>query len=648
MRFIFVLLFCLLTCTPAFAQPQKADSVYALPAIKITALRLPQATRDAPVHLTTIKREDVLSSNSQTLAHLLDRAGSPFIRSYGNGLASLSFRGTGASQSLILLDGVPLSDPQLGQIDLSLVPAQLINSAQIQHGQGAALYGSQSIGSVINLATPNADQPFFLQTTASTGPFGERDGSLSTGLSRGAWQGLLSFAHSTEQGDFPFLNPSLFPPANSRREGADRTTSSLFVKVARLQPKSATLITGWYNTAERGLPGAATTSPKDERQWDTGSRLMARHLVTLSKGVFALTGATQRGSLRYSNPQLALDQTGRTRAYTLDAELTLDQAYGSMSAGISGSQYTARHPNLLRSARENRLAGFLSSVHPVSRLTLFPGLRLDTFFPSNGEHLVSLSPSLGVNFQLLQTIPLTLKANAGSGFRAPTFNDRFWQPGGNPELAPERSRQIEGGIVYTINHHAVEILIEASGFYNRIKNQITWLPSAANSSIWQPENIGTTKILGTEFALGSHFKMNKRWSISSHNSYTLADARDISEADTPAFNQPLRYTPRHVAKTRLGLSHQRNKLQVQLDASLRHISRRYITTDGQQFLPGYTTADFHLRVSRALPKTRVTAGVFVENVTDQAFEVIKGYPVPPRAIRFQLSILFAGENQDTR
>ena len=591
-------------------------------------------------------REDILSSNSQTLAHLLDRAGSPFIRSYGNGLASLSFRGTGASQSLILLDGVPLSDPQLGQIDLSLVPVQLIDHVQIQHSQGAALYGSQSIGSVINLTTPTSGLPFFLQTSAGTGPFGDRNGTFSTGLSRGAWQSLLSVSHSTEQGDFPFLNPSLFPPANSRREGADRTTSSIFAKVARLKQKSSTLITGWHNTAERGLPGAATTSPKNERQWDKGSRFMARHLITLSGGVFAITGASQTGKLRYRNPQLDLDQTGRTRAYTLDAELTLDRVFGRLSAGISGSQYEARHPNLLRTTNENRLAAFVSSTHTLSRLSIFPALRLDTISPSTGQHFVALSPSLGINLQPFGAIPLRLKANAGRGFRAPTFNDRFWQPGGNPDLAPEHSWQYEGGVVYAIKQPDAELLIEASGFYNRIKNQITWLPSAENSSIWQPENIGTSKIIGTELGIKSHVDLGQRWRLNSQINYTLADARDISEASTAAFDQPLRYTPRHVAKTRLGVAHQRGKASIQLDGALRHTSRRYVTTDGKQFLSPYTTIDLHLRVTLMVYKTRITAGVFVGNMTDQAFEIIKGYPVPPRAVRFQLSVLLTGKNQD--
>ncbi len=648
MRYTFALLSCLLAFTTAAAQQQRADtvytpSVYALPAIEVTALRLPQASLTAPVQLSIVNAEAIQASNSQTLAQLLDRAGSPFIRSYGNGLASLSFRGTGSSQSLILLDGVPLTDPQLGQIDLSLIPTQIIDHLHIQHGQGASLYGSQSIGSVINLATKKTSRPFVLETTAGAGPFGERQGSASIGVSNGTWQSLASVAHSTEQGDFPFLNPSLFPPANSRREGSDRLTTSVFASASRSTARTVSSITGWYNRAVRGLPGTSTTTPKDERQWDRGNRFIARHTLMLSSGLIAFTGASQSGALRYRNPQLDLDNTGHTWAHSFDTELTLNRPLGRIQTGLSGSLYRARHPNLSDNARESRLAAFASTTHGISRFSFFPALRFDAFMPSTSRHLTALSPSLGVNVQPVANTPLHVKANVGRGFRAPTFNDRFWQPGGNPNLQPEHNWQYELGFVYAQTFERIAWQFEASGFYNRIKNQITWLPSVQNGSIWQPENIGTTKILGTDLTMRGIWRLTKQWGFDVQASYTLADARDISDPGATAFDHPLRYTPRHVAKTRAGIVHQQGSLQIQLDAALRHVSRRYITTDGSQFLAPYTTMDVHLRIAQTFRKTRITAGAFLENTTDQRFEIIKGYPVPPRTLRFQLSFRFGAE-----
>ena len=38
------------------------------------------------------------------------------------------------------------------------------------------------------------------------------------------------------------------------------------------------------------------------------------------------------------------------------------------------------------------------------------------------------------------------RVNFSRNFRAPTLNERYWQPGGNPDLEPEESYNIEAGI----------------------------------------------------------------------------------------------------------------------------------------------------------------------------------------------------------
>ncbi|MDX1439106.1 MAG: TonB-dependent receptor plug domain-containing protein, partial [Rubricoccaceae bacterium] len=132
-------LFILLIAAPVAAQPTDApvaaDST--LPEVTVTASRVPLLSRDVPSRVTVLDEEDVASAHAVSVADLLESRSSLFIRRYGSsGLASLTLRGSTASQTLVLLDGQRLGDPQLGQLDLSLLPTVMLESVEVLHGGG--------------------------------------------------------------------------------------------------------------------------------------------------------------------------------------------------------------------------------------------------------------------------------------------------------------------------------------------------------------------------------------------------------------------------------------------------------------------------------------------------------------------------------
>ena len=68
-------------------------------------------------------------------------------------LASPSFRGTGASQTVIDWNGININSPTLGQADLSLIPVGLIDDIHIYYGGASLLLNNGGIGGAINLET---------------------------------------------------------------------------------------------------------------------------------------------------------------------------------------------------------------------------------------------------------------------------------------------------------------------------------------------------------------------------------------------------------------------------------------------------------------------------------------------------------------
>ncbi len=653
MRVIFFLLVCTNISYSALAQKQRADaaadSIYALPAIEITAFRGWVNNEFAPARISKLDSTTIAASASHNLAELLDRTGGPFIRQYGTGLSTLTFRGTSSAQTLILLDGIPISDPQLGQIDLSILPTSLLEEVELLHGQSSASYGSQSIGGVINLKTLRSKAPFFFQTKVSAGAYGERNGQATAGINKGKAGGLVSVSYGSEKGDFPYLNQSLFPPQTSRREGADRNHFSAFGSLTINHQHAHTTVTGWFNDVERGLPGTASVTPKHERQWDRNGKIQAIHVLPVALGLLSLKGGVQKNSLRYQNPQLEIDQTGRTSASFLDIELShIELPSLDIATGVSGSYYEANHPNLQGGASESRISWFTNAAWSNTRAGAFPALRIDAIIPGSGKRLAALSPSLGFNIKPLAASRFRLKGSVGRAFRAPTFNDRFWQPGGNPDLNSEQGWSYEAGAIYPGRHdrsvgkRPATATLEASVYLHHIRNQITWVPDDRN--IWSPHNLGHTKTLGSEISARSSIDMSRRTRISGWIAYSFVDSRDISDQNLPTYDQPLRYVPRHVLKTLLGIEGQANRWRWNFDFIARRVSRRYVTTDGSQFLWPYFAADVNVRSSFQAKRGIIELGFFFENLTDEAFEIVKGYPTPPRSLRFQLSIQWSGRS----
>ena len=74
--------------------------------------------------------------------------------------ADLSIRGTTFEESLILLNGMRVDDPQTGHFNLDIpVPLDAVHRAEVLHGAGSAFYGSDAIAGAVDLITAEPERP---------------------------------------------------------------------------------------------------------------------------------------------------------------------------------------------------------------------------------------------------------------------------------------------------------------------------------------------------------------------------------------------------------------------------------------------------------------------------------------------------------
>lgn len=619
---------CLAFVLPRSGRAQALlDTTLTLPDVTVTATRTPVASATAPARVDVLTAADVQRSGAQSVAELLGARSAGFVRFYGGGgIATLSLRGAAPEQTLVLLDGHPIADPQLGQLDLSLLPTILLQSTEVMHGAGSPLYGTGGLGGVVNLRTVRAEEGRLLRLGGGYGAYGERTGSALVSAARGHVSGVALVEYAATEGDYPYRSRAFFPARDVRREGADRQRLSLYGSLGYTAGSGHLRLSGWYNDAERGLPTIGSVQARGERQWDESLRLWADAESRRSWGRLRLGGLVQQASLRYVNPQVNVDDTGRTRIASLEAEAQVHRLrHWLVVGGLTAGYAEARHAHLSDDASDVHVGAFVHGTGEYGRLLVYPALRTDAYLRAGTADLHAVSPRLGLSLQPFAQRPWRLKASAGRAYRVPTFNQRFWQPGGKPDLRPEHGWTVDAGLLLPYRSRRAEVSLFAAHTHD----QIVWAPESGD--VWTPDNLHRTRMLGLELSY------EQRWTLAGRPldaglHYTYTDARDRSDPASASYDQPLRYVPREQLKLFAGTALGR----LALDVSGRYAGRRYTTTDGSEYLDPYVVLDAQLRVSARLGGFDAQLALFVENLFDARYDVVQNYPMPPRHARVRI------------
>lgn len=611
------------------------DTVHALPAVTVLATRARIEPSKAPARVDVLDRTAIEQSGARSAAQLLEDRAGVYMRTHGPGmLASLSMRGGGAAQTLLMIDGHRLTDPQLGQIDFTLLPTEMLETTEVMHGAASPLHGSEGMSGAVNFQTRRSEGESRLVVSSGAGAFGEREGSALFSGAQGAFSGTALLTYRRADNDFEFVDETRFPPETVRRSNADREQMAIYGTLAHEGGRHETRASGWYSSTERGLPGPATSPSREERQWDDQLRFWLDHERDISSGTVAFGGSVDHTRLRFRSPGQDIDDTSRQLTGTLTAEHT--RPLGDrwlLVGGVEGKYAQARHPNLQSDAQEGRGSAFISGTGEFGAVTVFPSARLDAHRPAAGATTAAFNPRIGANVQPFGSASSwRFKASMGRSFRQPTMNDRFWEPGGNPDLSPERGWTVDGGAMWS----AATLEAEGTLFAHFTRDEIVWLPTG--EGFFAPENVRRTRTLGAELSVKHQWSVAEQVQLTSGGTYTLTDARNRSDPEARTFNQPLRQVPRHQVK-----GHGSAQLgPLTLDVNARYVGRRYVTSDGTQSIDPHFVLDGQVRMAQQFGGTRVNLTVSVDNLLDSDFVVVPNRPMPPRHARALLTVELGG------
>ncbi|MEJ2544281.1 MAG: TonB-dependent receptor [Calditrichaceae bacterium] len=477
---VFVFIFILLVKS---SYAQDSTIIYNLDEnIVVTASRIPTNFPSVSRSIIVLDRDAIVKSGANTIEELIESyTGIDFQQRGVQGVqADLSIRGSTFEQSLILVDGIKMSDPQTGHHLMDLpITFNDIQRIEILKGSGSRLYGPNAFGGVINVITKDCkDLGIYLSNTVGQHQLFNNQLSISIPMFSGGHR--ISLAQKTSDG---------------YRKNTDfdiKTASYNFNYIFDTHNLSFT-----SGLSDKKFGANSFYHPAFPKQWE---RTQTSFFKSRLRGTIFSTHYTSSLFYRYHTDEFMLNRDNPafyhnhhyTNVYGVDLHLTKYSGIGNTSIGGEFIRETIESNNL-GSHKQNKYGLFIEHQLSIQKVMFTLGSTVYRYARQNWQ----LWPGIEMSYQLSDQT--NFYGSVGFAFRTPTFTELYYRDPanrGNKDLKSEKGTNIEVGCRYTNNMIKADMTI----FRRQGRNLIDWVWQTPDS-IWQVTNITRLNTNGFEFDL---------------------------------------------------------------------------------------------------------------------------------------------------
>jgi len=492
----------------------KVKMEFDLDEIEVSAQRAPVAFSQVARIVTVISKEEIEAAPVQSIQELLEYALSVDVRQRGgHGVqADISVRGGSFDQTLILLNGISISDPQTGHHALDLpVSLKNIQRIEILEGPAARVFGPNAFSGVVNIITSSEGEPN-MKLDVSAGQNKLADVNLSGNLKSATWNQFIAFNHTSSDGyientDFKIWNGFYQARLNTKPGNLDfqfgRTNKSFGANsfytatypnqfeetkttFASIKLESGTKIHLTPSVYWRRHQDRFELFRSDPASWYKGHNYHLTDVFgsNLNAWFESRLGKTALGTeIRSEN--IWSNVLGEALTTPVDVPGESNQFFTKSYSRNTVSYFAEHSINLNRvSVSAGVMANWISDLG--FNWNYYPGIDASYSF---SDHL-------------------KIYGSASKSLRMPTFTDLFYTGPtniGNANLKPEKSLNYEGGLKLNLTGFSGH-----AGTYYRIgKNLIDWVRENETDK-WQAQNLTQINTTGMEF--NGDFFPEKIWS----------------------------------------------------------------------------------------------------------------------------------------
>ena len=467
----------------------------------ISSPRIEIKNTDNSISILTISREEIQKSTATNVSELLQQVAGLDIRRRGaEGMqADLYIRGGSFDQTLLLIDGIKVEDPQTGHHTMNMtLPLEVIEKIEITKGSAGRIYGQNAFTGAINIITKK-DIENNISLNLAGGSFNQKRGSLTVQRKLENSDILFNYNRKESEGyryNTDFKNDEFFVKSNFKIKDQNISAIGAFNerKFGANGFYASPAAIDQYEETQASLIGFSTTYKKND--------LILKPKLYWKRNQDMYVYLRQDPSV-YRNLHISNKVGAELNASTSNSLGNLGLGFDLSRVSLKSNNLGERKRTMLNMFVEQQVMLNNDKIDftPGLAITYFSDVSTKLNYQNNFFNNLFFYPGMDLGYRLNNN--LKLYTNIGFTYRIPTYTDLFYSSPttlGNENLKLEKALTKEIGLKYLkddFNFNFALYQRDASDIIDYVRNN--------EAQPWQASNIREINTSGFELNLGYKF-----------------------------------------------------------------------------------------------------------------------------------------------
>ena len=572
-----------------------------------------------------------------TLQQLLEMHSNVFVKNYGiSTLSTISIRGSSAAQTQVNWHGVNINHAATGLTDFSTLAVSMFDHIDIQYSSS---FKNTSLSGSVNLddSKPEFKRDFKMKAALGYESLQNISALASVLYSDQVVYNKTKIMVNHAQNMYSFYNEDK-DDMQSNKHAKSKQIGVMNDFAVNIRSKHVLSIYSWLQHTRREIP-ATTFEPFSAKEESISSFRNIFEFKPKGNDYYSTTSSLATLLDHYSYE----DSTVHIQSKVFTLTLPYSQTF-HLKLNRNNNFYfklMGRSSFMLNQSNNNlHTIGFNSSF---TRENILKRIAVKLFVQKEISNIFSLPMVYSLSTNVKIKYGLDAYANLSSNYRMPTLNELYYNPGGNIDLKPEISRNIESGFNYTKTYHQHSLLLGTAFYKRKVDQWIAWY----GNSILTPHNIQQVESKGFEMNLnydvilkkyqkpvvgydiiliGRKYPSYTTLKSSILYAYTLSTTQQSAIANDYSIGKQIPYVPRYQFKMSVGFQHK--NLEMHLVQT--YTGYRFVTTDESQYLKPYAISTLWAAYHYRYQALKGAINLRFNNILNTAYQSIVGRVMPGR------------------
>ncbi len=572
-----------------------------------------------------------------TLQQLLEMHSNVFVKNYGiSTLSTISIRGSSAAQTQVNWHGVNINHAATGLTDFSTLAVSMFDHIDIQYSSS---FKNTSLSGSVNLddSKPEFKRDFKMKAALGYESLQNISALASVLYSDQVVYNKTKIMVNHAQNMYSFYNEDK-DEKKSNKHAKSKQIGVMNDFAVNIRSKHVLSIYSWLQHTQREIP-ATTFEPFSAKEESISSFRNIFEFKPKGNDYYSTTSSLATLLDHYSYEDSTVHIQSKVFTLTLPYSQTFHLKFNRNNNFYF--KLMGRSSFMLNQSNNNlHTIGFNSSF---TRENILKRIAVKLFVQKEISNIFSLPMVYSLSTNVKIKYGLDAYANLSSNYRMPTLNELYYNPGGNIDLKPEISRNIESGFNYTKTYHQHYLLLGTAFYKRKVDQWIAWY----GNSILTPHNIQQVESKGFEMNLnydvilkkyqkpvvgydiiliGRKYPSYTTLKSSILYAYTLSTTQQSAIANDYSIGKQIPYVPRYQFKMSVGFQHK----NIEMHLVQTYTGYRFVTTDESQYLKPYAISTLWAAYHYRYQALKGAINLRFNNILNTAYQSIVGRVMPGR------------------